>query len=102
MEVPVSGVKDVEHGEVVLVGDLVDGRHRVDEFRARHDGVVQVVVGRELCNGSEGRLPSLPEKISLLCVGCDLNLLRAVGSTDARDQLGLGLDSLGLSDDLGQ
>ncbi len=60
VQVPVAGVEDVEHRQVVAVGDVVDTLHRLDEAGAGHDGIVQVVVRGHLGDGAEGRLARFP------------------------------------------
>ena len=61
MQVPVACVKDIHHRDLVPIGDLVDLLEDVGESGPRNDGVVQVVVGRDLGDGAERGLAALPE-----------------------------------------
>ena len=71
VQVAVAGVEHVHHREPLLVGDLVDLAQHVDELRARHHRVVQVVVGRDAGDRAERRLPALPQQRPLGVVGRD-------------------------------
>ena len=57
--------------ELVRVGDLVDAAQHLDEPGARHDRVVQVVVGRDARDRAERRLAALPQQRPLGVVGGD-------------------------------
>ena len=84
VQVAVAGVEDVHHREPLLAGDRVDLAQHVDELRARHDRVVQVVVGRDAGDRAERRLAALPEQRPLRLVGRDPHRARAVGEPDRR------------------
>ena len=71
MQVAVAGVEHVHRDQLVRVGDLVDAPQHLDELRARHDRVVQVVVGRDARDRAERRLAALPEQRALGVVGRD-------------------------------
>ena len=65
VQVAVAGVEHVHRDELVRVGDLVDAAEHLDELRAGHDRVVQVVVGRDAGDRAERRLASLPQQRAL-------------------------------------
>ena len=71
MEVAVARVEHVQHPQTTRRGDLVDSTEHLDESRARHHGVVQVVVGGDARDGAERRLAALPQQLPLGLVGRD-------------------------------
>ncbi len=84
MQVAVAGVEHVHHDQVVTVGDLVDLLEHVGELRPGHDGVVEVVVGRDLGDRPEGRLAALPEQLPLGIGTGEADLGRTVAPPDRR------------------
>ena len=70
----------------LLGGDRVDLAQHLDELRARHDRVVQVVVGRDAGDRAERRLAALPQQRPLGLVGRDPHRAGAVRAADALDR----------------
>ena len=73
----------------VIVGDLVDAPQHLDELGARHDRVVQVVVGSDAGDRAERRLAALPQQRPLGVVGRDAGRHRAVLVRDLAHRVGL-------------
>ena len=84
MQVAVAGVEHVHHDDVVRVGDLVHAPQHLDELGARHDRVVQVVVGRDARDRAERRLAALPQQRALGVVGRDPHARRACSRARSR------------------
>ena len=78
MEVAVAGVEHVEHPQAARRRDLVDTAEHLDQPRARHHRVVQVVVGRDARHRAERRLAALPQQLPLGFVGRDAHRARTV------------------------
>ena len=57
MEVPVAGVEHVRDRDRLAMVHRVDAGEDLDELRARHDAIVEVVVRRDLGDRTERRLP---------------------------------------------
>ena len=72
-----------------VVGDLVDASQHLDQLRARHDRVVQVVVGRDASDRTERGLAALPQELALGVVGRDAADARAVPARDLAHRVGL-------------
>jgi hypothetical protein len=93
-------VEHVGDDEVVTLGDLVHAREHLDEAGPRHHAVVQVVVGRDLRDGAERGLASLPDQRALVLIGGGADGPRAVGAGRLLDGPRLGLDGRGRAVDL--
>ena len=69
MQVAVARVEDVADPEAVLALQLGDPPQHLRQLRARHDAVLDVVVGRDPAHRRERRLAALPEQRPLGVVG---------------------------------
>ena len=65
MQVAVARVEHVGDGDALAPADRVDAGQDLDQLRARHHAVVEVVVRRDLGDRAERRLPALPEQGAL-------------------------------------
>src|SRR6266496_886089 len=95
MQVAVTGVEDVGHDEVVPAGDVVDAGQDVHEHRARHDAIVQVVVGCDLGDRPERALPPLPQQGPFGLIGGHADVADAVVAGGALHRAGLRIYGLG-------
>ena len=85
-------MKDIHHRDLVAIGDLVDLLEDVGESGPGNDGVVQVVVGRDLGDGAERGLAALPECSSLLLGASEPHVGGGIGPTEFLDTGGVDLD----------
>ena len=106
VQVPVAGVEDVHHQQVVARGDLVHLAEHLHEPPSGHDGVVQVVVGLDPGDGAEGVLAALPDEGPLGLVGGHPHRARPVGQADLGHALhrilDAGLQAVDLDDEDGR
>ena len=94
MEVAVTRVEDVADAQAGLVGQRLDPPEHLTEPSARHDAVLDVVVGRDAAHRREGALAALPEHGSLGVVVRDPHLEGAGRAAEPVD-LGPVLRDLG-------
>ena len=69
VQVAVPGVEDVVDRQRMAGGDLPDLGQDPDQLRPGDDGVVEVVVGQDPGDGTEGRLAAPPQRVALDVVG---------------------------------
>ena len=86
VQVAVAGMEHVHHDELVGRRDLVHAAQHLDELGARHDGVVQVVVGCDAGDRAERRLASLPQQHAFGVVRSDAHARCTVGVRDLGDE----------------
>ena len=102
MVVPVACVKDIHHRDLMAVGDLVDLLEDVGKLGPGNDGVVQVVVGCDLGDGTECGLAALPERSSLLLGAGETHVGGGIGPPEFLDAGGIDFDPTFESFDLGE
>src|SRR5262249_57481672 len=85
MEVAVARVEDIADAQAMGRDDLVHAREHVGQLRSWNDAVHHHVGGRHAAVGSEGRLPALPEQLTLSLVARGANLAGAPAPTPFPD-----------------
>ena len=92
MQVPVSRVEHVADAQPGLPGELLDPAQHLRQLGARHDAVLHVVVRADPSHRREGRLAAAPDLRTVVGLGRDADLARAVLAADRLDALEVALD----------
>ncbi len=103
VEVAVAGVEDVADPEAVLGRELVDPPQHLGQLRARHDAVLDVVVGADPAHRGEGGLAPAPDRARARprprrCGARSAPFARQISSTAARSSSTCGGDAVELDD----
>src|SRR5712692_4533357 len=65
MQVAVARVEDIRNRKLVVDADLADSRQDLGQLGARHDTVVQVVVGLDATERADRALAACPQEVAL-------------------------------------
>jgi len=65
MQVAIASVKDIGDRQLIMLADFPDRRKHLRQLGSRYDTVVQVIIGPDPPEGSDGALATRPEEVAL-------------------------------------